>query len=377
MIPLLFFAGLALFQAVSMGPMAIEEGQILHLASRSTVTQEESFAELARQRVVLVGESHDDPGHHLVQLQIIKALKSRNNRLAIGLEMFPSHLQPQLDRWVAAEMDENTFLDAVEWYSTWGFAAELYMPILRFARDKQIPLVAMNIDRDIVHQVRMQGVDGVAETTRRQLPTMAPASVAYRARLQKVFDSHPMMSRMGNFDRFVEAQLVWDGVMAVRIFDWLRENPDGLLVGLAGSGHIIHGHGIPHQLRSLEVRNIATVLPWTTGDEMLEPQSADYVWGVAKPELGPPPVRFGIFLEDKGAVVHIIKVVDDSLAAKAGLLAEDQIIQLNGQTISSRHMLVRLTRSLDWGDMATLTIVRAGEEKSFAIELVQEPGGED
>jgi uncharacterized iron-regulated protein len=271
MIPFLFIAGAALFQVMVMGPIPIEDGQILHLGKGSSITAEISYEQLAKQQVVLVGESHDDPGHHRVQLQIIKALKKRRDNMAIGLEMIPQHLQPQLDRWTAGELTEEAFLDALEWYSIWGFDAELYLPILRFSRDKRIPLVALNIQRKIVHQVRMQGVDGVDEKIRRELPPMAQASHAYRLRLSEVFNSHPMMSRMGNFDRFIEAQLVWDGVMADRIIRWLDKNPDGLLVGLAGSGHIIHGHGIPHQLRSRDVHNIATVLPWTTGEEWADP----------------------------------------------------------------------------------------------------------
>ncbi len=265
MIPILAFVGIALLQVVHMGQLPIENGQLLDLADKTTISVETGYDRMALRRVVLVGESHDDPGHHGVQLAIIKAMHSRRGNMAIGLEMIPRNLQGQLDGWIAGEYTEDEFLDAVEWYTTWGFDSELYMPILRFARENGIPLLALNVKREIVHEVRMRGVAGVADSIREELPPMAEASPAYRKHLQEVFDSHPMMSRMGKFDRFVAAQLVWDGAMAQRIARWVADNPDGLLVGLAGSGHISHGYGIPCKTRGCLTLSPSCPGPSATG----------------------------------------------------------------------------------------------------------------
>ncbi|MBF0454360.1 MAG: ChaN family lipoprotein [Magnetococcales bacterium] len=373
MIPLLFLAGLALFQVVVMGPIALDSGQILHLESRTTLSPEQSYDQLALQRVVLVGESHDDLHHHQVQLQVIQALHQRREQIAIGLEMIPQHLQPQLDRWVRGELEEGDFLDAISWYSTWGFDAELYLPIFRFAQQHRTPLVALNIKREVVHQVRMKGLQGVEEEVRRQIPPLAPASTDYRIRLSEVFNSHPMMSRMGKFEQFIQAQQVWDAVMATRIAQWLENNPQGLMIGLAGSGHLIYGHGIPHQLQSLHIQKVVTLLPWTVGEEWIDPSMAQYAWGVSKPPPKPEPVRLGVFLEErdqeKGGGVFIEKVMEDSLATKVGLQVGDRITRLNDQPIQSRHTLVRLIRQLEWGGSASVTVRRAGEEKVIPVAL--------
>ena len=43
--------------------------------------------------LVCVGETHDSDLHHRVQLQIIKALFARDERLGVGMEMFQRPFQ--------------------------------------------------------------------------------------------------------------------------------------------------------------------------------------------------------------------------------------------------------------------------------------------
>ena len=45
--------------------------------------------------------------HHRVQLQVIKALFSRDERLGVGLEMFQRPFQDRLDRHVRGEGSEQ------------------------------------------------------------------------------------------------------------------------------------------------------------------------------------------------------------------------------------------------------------------------------
>ncbi|MBF0380195.1 MAG: ChaN family lipoprotein [Magnetococcales bacterium] len=358
---------LALFQVIVMGPQQIENGQVINLFRQKIITQEQLYDQLSEKRVVLVGETHNDPNHHKVQLKIIQGIYKHNNNMAIGLEMIPRHLQSQLDRWVADELSREDFLKAVDWDQTWGFDSDLYMPILRFARDNNIHLVAMNIKREVVKQVRLKGLDGVADNIKDELPKIAPASDKYKTMLREVFESHPMMSKMGKFENFVDAQQVWDGVMATQINHWLGENPYGLLVGLAGSGHISYGNGIPHQLKSQGVEDIATVLPWNIEEKWADYKVANYAWGVPKPP--PPPVRFGIMLQEVETGVLITTVFKDSIAEKHGIKAEDEIRELNGETITTIKRLKWLIKNMEWGDKATLTVNRDGDVKKIELEL--------
>jgi hypothetical protein len=49
---------------------------------------------LAKRRIVLLGESHNDAEHHRWQLHTIAALFSYRSDMVLGFEMFPRRVQP-------------------------------------------------------------------------------------------------------------------------------------------------------------------------------------------------------------------------------------------------------------------------------------------
>jgi uncharacterized iron-regulated protein len=217
-----------------------------------------------RARVVLLGENHDDAAHHRWQLDTLAALHRANPDLVLGAEMFPRRLQPVLDAWSRGELDDATFLQQTEWEKTWGFGAEMYMPIFRFARDHHIPLRGLNVERSEVRKVSAGGWAALDPGLRAELGTPAAPLEEYRITLRKVFDAHlthlPEDRRPGAeaFERFVEAQLLWDRAMAVGIASQAGSRP---VVAIMGSGHIRFGHGVPHQLRDLAITSVYSLVP--------------------------------------------------------------------------------------------------------------------
>jgi len=65
------------------------------------------------------------------------------------------------------------------------------------------------------------------------------------------------------FARFVQAQITWDRAMAEALA--VNRHPAAVTVGIAGSGHLRHGHGIAHQLADLGYAS-TTWLPLTPDD---------------------------------------------------------------------------------------------------------------
>lgn len=128
----------------------------------------------------------------------------------------------------------------------------------------RIPMRALNIDIHLRRAVTAKGFDGVPEKTEKASPgqprlhrntwnfycrficnTAAP--LRKRPKNQKPNHYDP------DFLRFVVSQQLWDRAMAQEIHAVLSsydKHKKPLIVGIMGSGHILKGFGVPHQLKT-------------------------------------------------------------------------------------------------------------------------------
>jgi uncharacterized iron-regulated protein len=226
--------------------------------------------EAARRDVVLIGEHHDDPDHHLWQLQTLAALHLLRPQMVVGFEMFPRRVQPVLDDWTAGLLSQEQFLARVEWEKIWNVPAALYLPLFQFARLNRIPIAALNVERTLTSAISKNGWDAVPETQREGVSRAAKPSGAYEDALLDAYKQHTTGSEKrspdledARFRRFVEAQTTWDRAMAEALAKRVNtaHQPRALVVGIMGSGHVQYGHGVAHQLRDLGINSIATLLP--------------------------------------------------------------------------------------------------------------------
>lgn len=225
------------------------------------------LARLTEQSAVLLGERHDRLDHHRWQLDVLRALHAAHPDIALALEMFPRRVQPALDAWVRGELSEAEFLEQSDWNTVWRFDPELYMDIFRFARDHRIPMRAVNVESDLTRLVGREGLDAVPQHQREGVSRPAAPSAAYTDWLTTIYQMHLVGNRVGrhserHLQNFIDAQLLWDRSMAEGIHEAILESPGRLVVALIGSGHLRHGHGVPHQLADLGISAQATLLPW-------------------------------------------------------------------------------------------------------------------
>lgn len=300
---------------------------------------EQLLPELSEKRVVFVGETHDRYDHHLNQLAIVHNQYAHNRDLAIGIEFIQQPFQSVLDDYVAGRIEESEMLRQTEYFDRWRYDFRLYRPIFSFARDNGIPLLALNIDRDITDQVKIDGMDSLSEAQRKQLPgEISREDVGYSERLKEIFELHPNATD-AEFDRFMQIQLLWDESMAERAAVWLEANPQGNMVILAGSGHIIYGSGIPDRLkRRVEVSSSSVIN--LDQAAALEAELGDYVIMSAKQEL-PPSGKLGAILDAKVSPPTILGFAPDS-GARAGGLKEGDAITAIGETTINTYADIRI-----------------------------------
>ena len=100
-----------------------------------------------------------------------------------------------------------------------------------------------------------------------------------------------------------------------------------LVAGVMGSGHLRFGHGVPHQLRDLGIRNIGILLPLSPGGDCRDLRAglADAVFMLpAQAQARPEPPRLGVQLEAHEGGVRVAAVTAGSLAEKSGLKRGDR-----------------------------------------------------
>lgn len=289
---------------------------------------------LVDDRVVFVGESHDRYEDHLNQLEIIRGLVERGNQVAVGMEFFQQPFQTQLDAYIAGTLDEEAFLRETEYFERWRFDYRLYRPILRYAREHGIPLIALNVPREITQKVGDGGIDSLSSAERRQIPDEIDRDDAdYRAHVEQVFEMHPK-DEDASFEHFLEVQLLWDEGMAERAAQWLEANPGKQLIVLAGVGHVQYGRGIPARLQRRVDAPMSIVM--NGHQRPLDPEIADYLLYPQPVEL-PKTGLMGVMLdtETAGAGVAIQGFAQKSGAREAGVETGDRIIEIGDIPIES------------------------------------------
>jgi len=338
-------------------------------ARPAPVAPGELLDDAARREVVLLGESHDDPDHHRWQLHTLAALHSRRPDMVLGFEAFPRRAQPVLDRWVAGELTQAELLAETQWDEIWNVPAELYAPLFEFARLHRIPVVALNVERKLTQAVAEQGWDGVPQAEREGLSRPAPAPAPYREALARVHKEHESRAPLAGF---IEAQQTWDRAMAEAL---ARQPRTRLAVGIVGSGHLRHGHGVALQLRDLGVRSIATLLPVEPAQcRSLAAGIADaaFVLPTRAAQKAPPP-RLGVQLAQEGEAVRLAGVVPGSLAERSGLKKDDVIAAAAGRPLKRVAELVALVRAQPAGTWLPLEVKRGEATQSLVVRFPPAP----
>jgi uncharacterized iron-regulated protein len=264
-----YAAFLLMFLAAGAAPAAAGDLYVYDLRDNRRLAIADVIPELLKSRIVIVGEQHTDERHHRAQLRVIQALVEAGAQVAVGLEMFRKDSQGALDRWVSGEMPpqqfEKVFLD------NWGYPWPVYQPIFEYARAQKIPMIGLNVPREITRQVSRSGFQSLTDEQRGQLSDVAcNIDEEYMRYIRSVYGAHAHGNM--NFTFFCEAQMIWDNAMAVHSLEYLRTHPQVIVVILTGVGHAQKG-AVPRQIRLRSQIPVTVLLPEVPGS--IDPKTVD------------------------------------------------------------------------------------------------------
>jgi len=364
-------------------------GDILHLPTGYYVPQDALLAAATDTRIVYVGETHDNPASHRLELTLLKALQEKSpGHVTLAMEMFTPAQQATLDRWSAGELTEKEFIKQSEWGKVWRMNFAYYRELLQFARDNRIPVIGLNADRELVKVLGHRQPEELPPDQQEQLPQLDLSDPYQSALVTEIYGGH--ISGQSKLDGFRRIQTLWDETMAENIVRYLQspQGDDRQLLVVAGGNHIRNGFGIPRRV----FRRLPTSYLLVGTEELNIPEELqDRLMDITLPvfpmpaydylvytdyETLPDQVRLGVMLEGQDGQVVIKEIIPGSLAADVGIRADDRVLKFDGQEISEVFDLVYAVQQKVPGDKGVLVLSRGGEEITLEVTFrAAEPAG--
>jgi uncharacterized iron-regulated protein len=225
---------------------------IYGLEAGVVLSESELWDRLAESPAVCFGEFHDVPAHHYAETRALDALAARAQHecrpFAVGFEMFQRPYQAPLSAFVAGELGEAEFLAQTEYATRWGYDFALYRPLLERARDRRLPALALNMQREITRKIGRTGLVSLSEEELALLPELVLDDEEHRTYIFGLFGVLPEHAEEFGLENVYVAQTVWDETMADTSARWLSTaGPEALLLDFAGGAHC-HRSAIPRRI---------------------------------------------------------------------------------------------------------------------------------
>ncbi|MDY7563378.1 ChaN family lipoprotein [Pseudomonas sp. 10B1] len=248
-----------------LGHERVDVGMIRDLNSGQKLTAQQLGDRLAQAPRVLVGEQHDNPDHHALELWVLQVLADRRSQGSLLLEMLDPNQQSRVDEVKAAfkSVAPADLPAQLAWRDGWDWA--LYGPIVRYALGQSYPLLAANL-----------APEEVATIYKQQPPLTGTHSTCLAVREQLL--AHIRDSHCGQLpEEHIPAMLAVQQQRDRRMAHQLLAAPVPALL-FAGAYRVRKDIGVPTHLRDLGTGDGTVVLLLAEVGVHVTSAFADYVW---------------------------------------------------------------------------------------------------
>jgi uncharacterized iron-regulated protein len=224
-------------------------------ASGKLATIDEIVAAMDKAEVVFIGETHNDAVGHQVELGLLQAAAARYNQgagrqLALSLEMFERDVQTTLDEYLGGLILERQLISDAR---PWSNYQSDYRPLVEFAREKGMAVIAANVPTRYANMVARAGRNSLDALSPQAKVWLAPlpygeASTPYAAKFQRAMQGMGGGHEGKAMQNFLDAQVLRDATMAHSIAQALKARQKALVLHVTGIFHVEGRMGIPEQL---------------------------------------------------------------------------------------------------------------------------------
>jgi uncharacterized iron-regulated protein len=251
-------------------------------AAPRVATLDATAADLSHYDVVFFGEIHGHAGVHLQQMALFRALYARDPHWILSLEQFERDVQGVVDDYLAGRIGETTL---VEKGRAWNNYAASYRPMLTFAKEHRLPVIAAEAPEWAVECVGQRGPEILSEFTPEERTWVARdlhlSPGPYRDKFMQFQGSSP--THGGGTARTPEAELAAqrsfaaqvarDDTMAESIERALRQHPGYKVLHLTGT---FHSAGFLGTVERLRLRDPALKIAVIDPIEVADPEAPSF-----------------------------------------------------------------------------------------------------
>ncbi|MBF0425638.1 MAG: ChaN family lipoprotein [Magnetococcales bacterium] len=236
------------------------EPPILAVETGEVISRTELLLRMERARVIYLGEKHDNPEQHRLQLRIVEDLLALGRRPALGFEFFTREQTGWLMHFVTASppvATGNATTPAVDpdpegerlqkrlgWQGRpeWAF----YYPLLALARREKLPVFGADLPEGVRSRLARVGEAGLSAVEKGLIPTTGFVHADYRQlMLGQLAEAHCGAASPALLDRLYATWLARNDTMANAITATLHALPaDAPVVMILGAGHVAHAMGV-------------------------------------------------------------------------------------------------------------------------------------
>ncbi|HET6768428.1 MAG TPA: ChaN family lipoprotein [Chitinophagaceae bacterium] len=258
-----YFIGLYLL-TFSLTTFAQEEMEshykIYDTRTKQIITFDKIVTDMADADVLFFGEEHNDSAAHYLENKIFRALHAQyGEKIVLSMEMFETDGQLVLNEYLANTIDEGRFSRDIRLWNNY----KDYRPMIEYAKQNKIPVIAANPPRRYVNLVTRRGMrslDSLSKDAKKYLPPLPfdTLSGRYREKFMDIMKGSPGSSSQNIY----YSQSLWDAGMAYSIYSFLKKNKKKKVFHCVGGFHTEEKLGAAAQLqmrsRKLKILNISS-----------------------------------------------------------------------------------------------------------------------
>ena len=233
--------------------------KIFDTRTKQLITIDKIVADMADADVLFFGEEHNDSAAHYLENKIFRALHSQfAGKIVLSMEMFETDGQLVLNEYLAGTIDETRFSRDIRLWNNY----KDYRPMIEYAKQNKIPVIAANPPRRYVNLVTRRGMrslDSLSKDAKKFLPPLPYDTLTgrYREKFMDIMKGSPGSTSQNIY----YSQSLWDAGMAYSIYSFLKKNKGQKVFHCVGGFHTEEKLGTAAQLQTrnkkLKILNIA------------------------------------------------------------------------------------------------------------------------